>query len=164
MGKSKNSHIVYGTKGNPQYKLSQWNAEKKVKELAERNKQKPLEEIKFDGTKLSYLKSKDKLENYLLNLEHKKGGPKAKFFIEKLGYTKNNYKQFYEAVKESIDGKTPFKISKTEFGLKYEFHEKIKGVNGKEIEANVIVITQKDNGKRVYRIISAYPGKKEKNK
>lgn len=164
MGKSRNSYIVYGTRGNGQYGLSQWNAEKKAKELAETNKLKSVDNKKFDASKLSYLKSKDKLENYLLNLEHKKGGPKAKFFIETLGYTKNNSKQFYEAVKESIDGKNPFKISKTEFGLKYEFHEKIKGRNGKEIEANVIVIIQKDNGKRVYRIISAYPGKKEKNK
>lgn len=36
MGKSKNSHTVFGTKGNPQGTLSQGNAERKARELAEK--------------------------------------------------------------------------------------------------------------------------------
>lgn len=36
MGKSKNSYTVFGTRGNPQCKLSQGNAEKKARELAQK--------------------------------------------------------------------------------------------------------------------------------
>ena len=42
------------------------------------------------------------------------------------------------------------------------FEKKIKGVNGKYEYANIIASIQKDDGKEKYRILTVYPGKKEK--
>ena len=101
-----------------------------------------------------------KIEVYLLNKNHPVGGSKAKFFIDHLGYSKDNPKQFFNAIYLAIDGKIPTKERDTAHGHVLEFHEKIKSISGKYYEANIVVSIQKDHGKLTYRIITAYPDKK----
>jgi len=171
MGKSRNTYTVKGTKGNPQISLSQGNAESKARELAKNGTKKndiarekdseKSKQIKFDGSLFNYEDSKEKIVTYVLNIDHFVGGPKAKFFIKILGFSPTKPEQFYNSIKEAINEKIPIKISNTEFGLKYKFHEKVNGVNGISITANVIIIIQRDNEKITFRLISAYPGKKE---
>lgn len=172
MGNKNGDKLFHGTRGNPQLSLEQEefainnngaNIETK-QEIYNSNKKETdniKERVKFNSSLLDYDDSKSKIETYLLNINHSVGGPKANFFINTLGYNKENPKEFFNSIKEVIANKTPTKITITQYGLKYEFHEKMRGVNGKEITARVIVIVQKNNGKATFRIISAFPDKKE---
>ncbi|MDY4787827.1 MAG: hypothetical protein SO253_00750 [Bacilli bacterium] len=158
MGRYKNSGLAHGTIGSPQGSIEQNNYKNKVEELNE------IHEIsisKFNKNNLDYSLSKTKIENYILDINHPKGGSKAKFFVETLGYSKNNPKQFYDNLSDAIDNKVPKKVIKTVYGIVCEFHEKIKGINGKYVYANIIASVQKDNDKCKYRIITVYPDKKE---
>ena len=159
MGRYYNSGIGKGIGTSPQTTLQNQVYENKVKEIEE-NKNLNLDT--FDINKFSYSDSQAKIENYLLNLENEKGKSKAKFFIEILGYSKNNPKEFFDNISNALDGKKPTRIENTNYGEVREFHEKIKGLNGKYGYANIVVVVQKDNGKVTYRIITAYPDKKEK--
>jgi hypothetical protein len=170
MGRYYNSGIGKGVGTSPQTTFENQEYENKVKEIEENNKNENEEKTntsnlnndKFDINKFSYSDSQTKIENYLLNLENEKGKSKAKFFIEDLGYSKNNPKEFFDNISNALVGKKPTRIENTNFGEVREFHEKIKGLNGKYEYANIVVIVQKDNGKVTYRIITAYPDKKEK--
>ena len=99
------------------------------------------------------------MEDYLLNLDSVKGKSKAKFLKDVLGYGKGDGKQLHNALINAISGKEPSKVTKTDYGIKYEYDVKIGGKNG--TTAKVIVVYQRDNGKDSYRIITLYPGKKE---
>lgn len=159
MGRIGNSGLAHGRSGSPQTTTEQSNYQNKVEELNNVNK---IATTKFEKDNLDYEMSKIKIETYILNQNHPDGGSKAKFFIETLGYSTSNPKQFYDNLSAAIADKIPYKVRKTEFGIVCEFHEKIKGVNGKYEYANIIASIQKDNWKDKYRIITAYPDKKEK--
>lgn len=59
------------------------------------------------------------------------------------GYSKNNSKQFYDNLIDSIKNKSSIKIVKVEYGEVREFHEKIKSISGKYEYANIVIIVQK---------------------
>ena len=105
--------------------------------------------------------SRKKTEEYLLNKNHPKGGSKAKFMEDVLGYSKSDSRSFHKAVTESIIGKTPVKTQQTEYGIKHTFQTSIKGKNGTYTKANVVVVIQKDNQRTTYKIITVYPDRKE---
>ncbi len=104
--------------------------------------------------------NKNKTEDYLLNPNHPKGGAKAKFFIETLGYSKSSGEKFHNAVYQSIKGKILVRTENTHYGIKHIYHTKIRGANGKYHEANVVVVIQKDNKRITYKIVTVYPNKK----
>jgi len=163
MGKSRNSFIINGTRGNPQGTFSQGNADAKARELAEREKKNQNDEqIEFNTDQFRYEDSKDKYESYLLNINHIDGGSKAKFLSETLGYNKCDGLKLHQAICESIGGCKPNIIEKTEFGVKYKFYTKIKGNNGKYEHAKVTIVVQRDNGKFFWRIITLVPRKNDK--
>lgn len=101
--------------------------------------------------------SQKKTCEYLLNPNHPKGGSKAKFFVEVLGYSVLNPKHFHEAVCQSIVGRLPVKTEMTPYGIRHTYHTTIKGLNGKLHSANVVVAVQKDNGRITYKIVTVYP-------
>ncbi len=105
--------------------------------------------------------SKKKTEGYLLNLDHPKGGSKAKFMKEVLGYDKTDSKLFHKNIVSAIIGKKPTKTTETKFGLKHQYDVKLIGKGGKSVKANVVVVVQKDNGRRTYKIVTVHPGEKE---
>jgi len=94
-----------------------------------------------------------KLQDYLLNPDHTKGGPKAKWFKQALGFTRENKddlaKQFLfkdsEAVQTGI----------TEFGVKFNQTINIVGANGRVIPVKIAWIRNDDG---VVRLITAVPG------
>ena len=63
---------------------------------------------------------------------------------------------------EAINGTKPVSTEKTPYGIKAEFHTTIKGKDGTFHDAKVVVIVQNDNGKTTWRLITLYPGKKDK--
>lgn len=106
--------------------------------------------------------SKKKTEGYLLNINHPKGGAKAKFMKDVLGYSQSDSKAFHKNVVASLIGKTPAKSETTLFGIKHTYNTKITSKDGKSVSANVVVVIQKDNSRSTYKIVTVYPNKKGK--
>ena len=106
--------------------------------------------------------SKKKTEEYLLNENHPLGGSKAKFMKEVLGYSKKDSKLFHKNVVSAIKDKIPEKTSITQYGVKHTYHVKLVHKNGNEVNANVVVVIQKDKGRITYKLVTVYPDKKEK--
>ena len=108
--------------------------------------------------------NKKKTEGYLLNQDHPTGGSKAKFMREVLGYTKSDSKLFHKNGVSAIQNKTPTNKEITPHGLKYTFHVKLIGKNEKYGSANVVVVVQRDNRRKTYKIVTVIPAKKESSK
>ena len=104
--------------------------------------------------------SKKKTEGYLLNINHPKGGSKAKFMKDVLGYSSTDSKLFHKNIVKSIIGKTPDKSETTPFGIKHTYKTKLIGKTGESVSANVVVVIQKDNSRITYKIVTVYPDKK----
>lgn len=98
----------------------------------------------------------------MLNPSHPKGGAKAKFMKDVLGYSQSDSKAFHKNVVDSPIGKTPTKSETTPFGIKHTYNTKLKGKNGQSVSANVVVVIQKDNNRTTYKIVTVYPDKKGK--
>ena len=104
--------------------------------------------------------SKTKTEDYLLNVNHPKGGAKAQFMRDVLGYSQNDSKIFHKNVVSSLIGKTPTKTEMTPFGIKHTYNTEIIGKHGRSVSVSVVVVIQKDNGRTTYKIVTVYPDKK----
>lgn len=116
----------------------------------------------FDSSTFSYPESEKKYDGYLLDENHPKGGSKAKFLKDVLGYQKGDGPALHNAIGEAINGTKPVSTEKTPYGIKAEFHTTIKGKDGTFRDAKVVVIVQNDNGKTTWKLITLYPGKKDK--
>lgn len=107
-----------------------------------------------------YDTARKKTEEYLLNVEHPSGGSKAKFFVEVLGYSRSNSKQFHDAIYDAIKGRIPDKTENSSYGIKHTYYTKIRSASGKIFEANVVIVIQKDNGRITYKVVTVYPNKR----
>ena len=96
-----------------------------------------------------------------MNPAHPTGASKAKFMREVLGYMQSDAKKFHKNVISSIVGKQPSKSEETPYGTKLVFQTKLKGINGKQLSANIVVVIQKDKGRKTFKIVTVYPGEKE---
>ena len=67
--------------------------------------------------------NRKKTEGYLLNTNHPKGGGKAKFMQDVLGYSQSDSKTFHKNVVASLIGKTPTKSETTPFGIKHTYNK-----------------------------------------
>lgn len=156
MGKISKSGIASGTSGSKNLSLenlvapSMNSAKMKLNNKNER----------FDSRSLRY--SSKKFEDYLLNKNHPVGGSKAKFFIETLGYSKNDGRKLFANIKKAVNNQIPTSTEKTKFGYKQNFDVKLEGMNGKVHYANVTIIVQKDNNRTTYKVVSVVPRKKDK--
>lgn len=113
------------------------------------------------GTKMQIDYIPDKMDNYLLKLDHPKGGSKAKFLHDVLGYQTGDGRLLYDNIRQAIEGLKPIEIKDTPFGLRYLYDARLPGRNGKSVSAKVVVVLQRDNGKTTWKIITLYPGKKD---
>ena len=106
--------------------------------------------------------SAKKTQGYLLNTNHPKGGSKAKFMRDVLGYTTSDSKIFHNNVVNSIINREPTKTLQTQYGFKHTYHTTLIGKDGKSVSADVVAVVQKDNKRVTYKIVTVYPDKKEK--
>ena len=167
MGRYYNSGIGKGIGTSPQTSLQNQVYENKVKEIEENENSKNINVETNDVETINennfpFEISENKYEKYLFVLDHEVGGSKAVFLKDVLGYKLGDGKILHEAILKAIKDKKPYSIEQTEYGIKYKFKAKIKGNNESYCEANVVVVVQKDNGKIVWRIVTLYPGKKER--
>lgn len=98
----------------------------------------------------------NKLNNYLLNPEHEHGAPKAKWFKEALGFSRENMDQLAKQIIFDKNQATPTAL--TEYGQKYEQIIKIIGANGREIDVKFAWII--NNGNEFASLVTAIPTKK----
>ena len=155
MGRSKNGGLGFGIGSSPQGSITQSNLDDKIKQLMSK------EPKLFSSRNFSFSESQSKYEGYLLDLNHKDGGSKAKYLKDVLGYNKGDGQALHNAIGDAIDGKHPTSIEQTKFGQKYTFNTKIRGKDGTYKPANIVVVVQNDNGKTTWRTITLYPGKKD---
>lgn len=119
------------------------------------NGEKPVEEKRhLTGTTRESIDHK--LDTYLLNPEHKIGGPKAKWFKEALGFTRENASHLADQL--VFDPQTAVATDKTQHGQKYEQIIYIHGANGKTIPVVMVWIRNLDG---VVRYVTAIPTKQK---
>lgn len=135
------STLFSGTRGNGQGKLGLGDAPK------------------ITSSNLPY--SQPKMEGYLLNQDHPKGGSKAKFLEEVLGYSSGDGQALHDNIVAALNGKEPSKVTTTEHGVKYEYEIKLPSRDDASTTANVTIVVQQDYGSDDYRIITLVPRKKD---
>jgi hypothetical protein len=96
-----------------------------------------------------------KLWTYLLDSKHPQGGPKAKWFKEALGFTKENMQDLSKQI--IFDPTKAIKTSETPFGIKYNQVINVKGANGRNID---VLFGWIENEDKVLRLTTAIPAKK----
>lgn len=96
-----------------------------------------------------------KLIDYLLNLNHKTGGPKADFFINICGFSPDNPQALEDELRKHPLTAAPGKPRKTQRGVNYPFTCNIQTPNrGPTCIVSVWCI---DRGDGVPRLSTAYP-------
>jgi hypothetical protein len=94
----------------------------------------------------------DKLERYLLNPDHPVGGPKANWFQQALGFTKENAADLATQIKFNEAAATVTGV--TEHGTKFNQVITIIGANGKSIDVTFAWIRNNDG---VVRLVTSIP-------
>ncbi len=166
MGRIRNNNFNTGVKGFEKHSIFEYcieNAIEEIQNLQRKSIKQNYDIIAENGTYISKNLAYDnkKMELYLLNLNHIKGGSKAKFLRDVLGYKQGDGLILFDNIKQGLIDQMPIKVTSTPSGVKQEYIIKIKAKNGDIKTARVIVIVQKDNGKSIYRIITMIPYKKE---
>lgn len=113
--------------------------------------------------KLPFLEHADvpraKILDYLLNPLHPAGRSKARFFI-RLGYTTKRWEHLAEAFKRHAGVHDVAEIEPDPFGVRYVVEGALEADGART--ANVRVVWFVEKGRSIPRLISAYPGRKEK--
>jgi hypothetical protein len=97
--------------------------------------------------------AQEKLLNYVLNTNHKRGGTKARL-LARFGYTVQNWRRFEGDIRGALETEVDV-VKRTEYGMRYE----IRLVLQTPIRMPLIVRTiwQIDDGTDVPRLITLYP-------
>lgn len=96
-----------------------------------------------------------KLETYLLDKNHIKGGSKAEWFDQALGYNQSNMNDLAKQI--VFDPKTAIQTNVTQYGVQYNQLISITGANGKVVDVTFAWIRNKDG---IIRLVTAIPTKK----
>jgi hypothetical protein len=105
-----------------------------------------------EAARLSQESVRKKLEGYLLNPDHTRGGPKAKWFEQALGFTRDNMPDLAKQIVFD-ENKAVFR-GVTEFGTEYNQIISITGANGKTIDVTFGWIRRNDG---IVRLVTALP-------
>lgn len=108
-----------------------------------------------EAARLSQESIRKKLQEYLLNPDHKSGGPKAKWFEQALGYTRQNAGDLERQI--VFDQGRAVETGITQYGTKYNEVIPIVGANGRTIDVTFAFIRDNDG---VVRLVTAIPTKK----
>ena len=108
-----------------------------------------------EAVRLSEESIKRKVEGYLLNPEHPKGGPKADWFNQALGFTRENAAELERQI--VFDPSKAAQTGVTQFGTTYNQVIPITGANGKTIDV-LFGWIRNDDG--IVRLVTAIPTKR----
>ncbi len=96
----------------------------------------------------------DKLEKYLLNIEHERGGSKAQLLIE-FGYRRESPQRLAADIRRFHLLADIQLIRESDYGTRYEISELIETPNGRKLR--VRTIWQVDKGTDFPRLITLFP-------
>jgi hypothetical protein len=97
--------------------------------------------------------TQEKLIDYLLNTEHKRGGTKARL-LERFGYTFQNWRQLEADIRSGLETEVDV-MRTTEYGTRYEIRMTLQTPRG--LPLTLRTIWQIDGGTDVPRLITLYP-------
>jgi hypothetical protein len=89
-----------------------------------------------EALRLSQQSVDDKLWRYLLNPDHEVGGPKAKWFEQALGFTRENAPDLAKQI--AFDQSKAVETAVTQFGTKYNQVIPIVGANGRPSTSHLL--------------------------
>jgi hypothetical protein len=96
--------------------------------------------------------TREKLQRYLLNSNHRRGKHKAKVINSVLGYHYENWHLLSDKIYYAVQNSPVVNITKTQYGIKYETHITIKGEKGRSLLLRTI--WQFDNGSQIPRLVT----------
>ncbi|MBI3226169.1 MAG: hypothetical protein HYZ39_14040 [Mycolicibacterium cosmeticum] len=105
-----------------------------------------------ESVNLTQASVRDKLERYLLNPDHEVGGPKAAWFEQALGFTRENAPGLAKQI--VFDEGRAVQTGTNQFGTKFNEVIPITGANGKTIDVTFAWIRNNDG---VVRLVTAIP-------
>jgi hypothetical protein len=97
---------------------------------------------------------REKIVGYLLNVTHRYGASKARFFGG-FGFRRENWEQLANALREHGQRHEIVKVRKTPFGPRYEVEGPLSTPSGRI--PRVRTVWQWDRGELAPRLITAYP-------
>ena len=95
-----------------------------------------------------------KVAEYLLNLRHRYGASKARFFL-KFGFQMDEWEVFAEALREHAQRHEIIVVRQTRWGPRYEIDGELKAPDGRQ--PRIRTVWQVDEGQIAPRLITAYP-------
>ena len=128
------------------------------KKLRVRTEPPQINKVEVDGVMLRATTREsveNKLWTYLLDENHIQGGPKAKWFREALGFTRENMDDLAKQI--IFDPSKAIKTADSPHGQKFNQVISIVGANGRKIDVNFGWIKNNDG---VVRLTTAIPAKK----
>ena len=100
------------------------------------------------------LVEREKIADYLLNLSHRYGASKARFFME-FGFRVEAWESLVEALREHGQQKEVRRVRQTPFGPRYEVEGELNTPDGRR--PLIRTVWQLDQGQIAPRLITAYP-------
>jgi hypothetical protein len=98
--------------------------------------------------------AEDKLRNYLLNLAHRRGGPKAKLLLA-MEYRADDWRRLEADIRTQHLAAEVDRETKTEYGTRYEIVAALSGPGGQAVTFRSV--WQVDTGTDYPRLITMYP-------
>ncbi len=98
----------------------------------------------------------NKITDYLLNLEHKVGGPKAKFFLQ-VGFQLTNIQVLKSALLQHAVDREIIQETNTNFGIKYKLLCIIETPNNRNPCITTVWVINKGDDRPT--LVTAYPAK-----
>ncbi len=95
----------------------------------------------------------DKLTDYLLNLEHKRGGSKARLLVQ-FGYTLQNWERLEVDIRQGLEAEVTLTRT-TDYGRRYVVRMTLQTPSGESL--TIRTIWQIDTGTEVPRLLTLYP-------
>uniref|UniRef100_UPI002FDEA0C9 DUF6883 domain-containing protein n=1 Tax=Delftia acidovorans TaxID=80866 RepID=UPI002FDEA0C9 len=110
--------------------------------------------VREESKSLDFLCDENKVKNYLLNLDHPDGGPKAKFFTESLGIKRDDWRYLADQISGAMSTALIYRVKNGNYGISHGAIIEIQGRNERKaiIETGWIV----KNGE-LPRLVTAYP-------
>ena len=102
----------------------------------------------------------EKLADYLLNVTHPVGGPKARWFIS-LGYHPDSPDRLGDDLLEIVRDSSEYVDKVTRFGVKYTVRGQLESPNGSRANVRSVWITETDMPQP--RFVTAYPDESPEN-
>ena len=96
----------------------------------------------------------EKLRDYLLNVDHRRGGPKARL-LGSFGYRRDDWTRLERDLREQHLGREVARVVPGEYGIRYDIVAPIKTPDGRQLV--VRTIWQIDTGRASPRLITMIP-------